>query len=89
MTAVGQLGSESEAVRLGTIRLLEAILLESPKVTTADRERVRRYKEAVIEALDAIAAQGDTREATVARRVSEQVAASFVEGGTASPANVS
>jgi hypothetical protein len=73
MTAIGQLNSQSEAVRLGTIRLLEAILVEVPHVTTEDRERVNRYKRAVIEALDAISSQGGTREAVLARAVSDAV----------------
>jgi hypothetical protein len=79
MTAMGQLNSESEATRVGTIRLLEAMLVETPKVNTADRERLVRYKEAVVEALDVIAAQGETREADVARSVASTVAASLAE----------
>jgi hypothetical protein len=70
MTALGQLNSQSEAVRLGTIRLLEAMLVEVPFVTAGDRERVPRYKGAVIEALDAISSQGETGEAVLAREVS-------------------
>ena len=73
MTAIGQLNSQSEAVRLGTIRLLEAILAEAPHVTTEDRERLNGYKRAVIEALDAISSQGGTREAVLARAVSGAV----------------
>jgi hypothetical protein len=79
MTAMGQLSSESEATRVGTIRLLEAMLAETPKVNTVDRERLVRYKEAVVEALDVIAAQGETREANVARSVATTVAASLTE----------
>jgi hypothetical protein len=69
MTAIGQLNSQSEAVRVGTIRLLEAILVEAPDVTTKDLERVGRYKRAVIAALDAISKPGETNEAALARDV--------------------
>ena len=79
MTALGQLNSQSEAVRLGTIRLLEAMLVEVPFVTAEDRERVARYKRAVIEALDAISSQGETREAVLAREVSGAVVVSATD----------
>jgi hypothetical protein len=74
MTAIGQLDSQSEAVRLGTIRLLEAILVEAPDVTTKDLERVDRYRRAVIEALDAISNPGEMSEVALAREVSSAVA---------------
>jgi Arc/MetJ-type ribon-helix-helix transcriptional regulator len=78
-TAIGQLDSQSEAVRLGTIRLLQAMLREAPHVTAEDRERLGRYKRAVIEALDAISSRGVTREAVLARAVSDAVAATLVD----------
>ncbi len=74
ITAIGQLDSQSEAVRLGTIRLLQAILVEAPHVTTEDRERLGGYKRAVKEALDVVSAQGEPREADLARTVSGAVA---------------
>jgi hypothetical protein len=78
-TAIGQLDSQSEAVRLGTIRLLQAILGEAPHVTAEDRERLRRYKRAVIDVLDAISSRGVTREAVLARAVSDEVAVTLAD----------
>jgi hypothetical protein len=73
MTAIGQLSSESEAVRLGTIRLLEALLVEAPELTGHDLARVARYKLAVIETLDAISRTDNANEAALALEVSRSV----------------
>jgi hypothetical protein len=74
MTAIAQLASESEAVRIGTIRLLEAMLIEAPNVTTEDRIRVERYKTAVVDALNSLGGESDTPAALLARQVSASVA---------------
>jgi hypothetical protein len=74
IAAIGQLGSESKAVRLATIRLLEALVLEEPDVNVKDVERVARYKRAAIEALAAIARPDENTEVALAGEVSDAVA---------------
>jgi hypothetical protein len=71
---LGNWGSESKAVRLATIRLLEALVLEEPDVNVKDVERVARYKRAAVEALAAIARPDKNTEVALAGEVSDAVA---------------
>lgn len=69
MTAIAQLDTDNEAVQMGIIRLLEAMLLEAPNVTTEDRIKVGRYRTAIVEALKSLADESDKPPALLARQV--------------------
>jgi hypothetical protein len=69
MGAIAQLGTTNEAVQIGTIRMLEAMLYEAPNVTSEDRVKVQRYKTAIIDALESMGSSSDTSAAQLARRV--------------------
>lgn len=73
ISAIAHLASDSEAVRVATIRLLEAMLLEAPNVLSEEHARVTSYKQAVREALAVICDEGDTYAASAARAVAANI----------------
>ncbi len=76
MGAIAQLDTTNKAVEIGTVRMLEAMLHETPNVTTEDRLKARRYKTAIVDALESLSS-GDTPAAKLAKRiVTEPVAIS-------------
>lgn len=67
--AIAQLDSTNEAVKIGTVRMLEAMLHETPNVTTEDRLKVQRYKTAIIDTLEALGNSGNMPSAKLALRI--------------------
>jgi hypothetical protein len=64
-TTIGQLGSETVAVRIGAIRLLEAMAWETPNVPTDARERVVARKKAILDVLTTVASEQSSPAADV------------------------
>lgn len=70
-TVIEQVGSPSEPVRLGSIRLLQSAALEKPALPSDSMTAgaVAARQKAIREVLDAISGEGDTPAARLAARV--------------------
>lgn len=77
--AIDQLGSSSDVVRVGAIRLLEGLALEAPEIPGDDASRLaaRAYRLAISDVLGEVA---DGREEELARRA-QRVLASLEKQG--------